>query len=449
MRIGQVKLRNLPALLSALCFHCWLASACSSSKNESLAVGILDISSTKIGAGIGTFQAETAVAASGDVVVIAYMDQKNPTFTGAENAARIMAVVSKDRGETYGTPFEVGEGTLYDRFDPTVTISPAGHASIGWFEDNGQDGGRHVRVATASTPEGPYVTAPTFDDSLPLADRPWIAVTGDGTIYVAWTASPSNCKHCIYVARSEDGGQSFELIYSSLSEGAWVGCILASPDGTLYLGVNRFEDVEQGSVELHRSTDGGATFSSISVANAPGNTKDTRFLVSCALTPTGGIVLVWPKRLGTTSEFSANILDAQLQLAWSPEGQTFGPLFAMPSPEGKQPLSVPAPAIFVTPEGKASILFYARKKNGASLDEEWDLYVGTAPANSNVDQIGRISTSSFPGIRPASISPLKLDPLRWLGDTVGIVGINGFLFLAYSDTRDGDPDVFAGRIANP
>jgi len=399
----------------------------------------IDAGVQRVGTGApGTFQAETAIAARDAYVVVAYMDQKPTSLIGAVNPARIRLAISSDRGKSFAPPIEVGEGD-FDRFDPTVVVLPGGKTSVGWFEDDGK-GARHVRVADASSPSGPYTLAPPLDTGSGFVDRPWIAASSDGTLYAMWVEAPT---HVIVVARRSPGG-SFEIVQRSPDGGLFPGRVVVEKDGAVSACVNAWDGAykDDPAILVSRSTDSGKTFTPKLLARLG---RPGRVIVGCAPRPTGGVAAVWPKRTGTDVLTSADVFDADLYYATTADGAAWTSPTKLPAPSGAIPVSTP-PDVAATPDGRLHVLFHARRSGGASSDDGWATFIAKIDPAGAVD-IVRVSSTTWPGLRLSSITPPKVDMARWLGDTIALDTTNGSVFAAFAENRDGDADVFAATFA--
>lgn len=300
------------------------------------------------------------VAAVGSWVVVSFMDQVTAPATGAGNPGRIQVAVSSDLGRTFGVPFAV-TATMADQFDPTVAIDTDGRTYLGWFDAD--PAGRHVRVATAPTPSGPYAVQAPLDDPVDaeIDDRPWIALAPDGTVYVAWVDVGAGAG--VFLDRSDDRGAAFTRVFTRAPLGVRFGCLSVAPDGTLYAAGSAAATAE---VVAARSIDRGVSFTFARVAAlAPGTPGLDALVPTCAATPTNGLVVAWRELRNTTS------FDADVKIAVSPDGQAFSPPITMPAPDAMTTTGSPRPTVTVASSGKIYVQFYARSSSGADAVDQW------------------------------------------------------------------------------
>ncbi len=361
------------------------------------------------------------------------MDQRSPSATGAANAATIRVVVSTDGGRTFGAPFAVDGDRAVDQFDPTVAVLPSGRTYVGWFEDDGA-GARHVRVATAASPEGPYVTAPPLDDGVEAVDRPWLAASGS-EVYVAWVGAPS---HRVYYTRSDDNGSTFAAPTVGSTGGLMLGCVAVSGDGAVWVVANDYEGLTNPTIVAVRSADGSPSFGAPEQLGTL--SRAGRTIVRCAA-DTDGILVAWVDRTGPDDLSSPSFFDADLHFTRVTAGGVQPPV-SVPVPSGFQPVAFP-PASAMADQPR--VAYYARRTNGASYDQDWAPFVATIATDGTGTAV-QVTPAPSPGEHLESLTPPTLDISRWLGDTSALVVSGGVPIDVFSDNAAGDADVYAVRV---
>lgn len=161
---------------------------------------------------------------------------------------------------------------------------------------------------------------------VPGGDRPWVQAGPEGLVVVAWDDALSfGGLTRPVVAVSTDGGLTFPVQTGIVPCASFPGVadpgldgyyadyqngdLALAPDGTIYLSVN----CESHGVEVHRSTDGGATFEAFTVHERAGIPPD---FVPVATDEAGNVYVTWPQH----GENSSQIYYA----ASTDEGETWG-----------------------------------------------------------------------------------------------------------------------------
>ena len=387
-------------------------------------------------------RAEVDIVASEEAVVVAFMDQRSSSVVGAVNAGTIRLAVLTEGNLTFDAPFAAGETGDVDQFDPTLAMLPDGRTWIGWFEDDGA-GTRHVRVARAAGPSGPYTVAAPLDDGVEAVDRPWITVAPDGTVYAAWVGAPS---HRAYLTRSTDGGATFEPAITSDVTGTMLGGLSATPDGSLWIVLNVYEGpaLEDPLLVAARSRDGGAHFEpplTLGHLGRPG-----RVIARSAPWGASGVLVAYTVRTGRDDVTSPDLVDGDIFLAGSSDGLTVVEGIAVPAPAGHKTVVAPPPAVAVDTAGDAHVLFYARRADGGGHDVDWRVFAATGPAGASPTTVVTLSPAAAPGLHILSVMPPAIDVPTWLGDTVGLAVVGTTVHAAFAENREGDADVFWSRF---
>ena len=164
-----------------------------------------------------------------------------------------------------------GDAAAHGQAPPQVAAGPDGNVYVLWQNNTPRpgerfpasdlrfarstDGGRTFEPAIYVNDDATGVSSHTFHD---------LAVGSDGVVYASWIdgrrdqeAGPD-----IRVARSTDGGRTFGAS-TIVSEGSCPCCrtnLAVGPDGAVYVAWRHVFEGSVRDIALARSTDGGATF---------------------------------------------------------------------------------------------------------------------------------------------------------------------------------------------
>lgn len=213
----------------------------------------------------------------------------------------LLSLASEDGGRTFrrariGPP--AGGSTMAD---PWVRFDTQGVAHLAFLT---QVMGRGVQVAVSRSTDGLGWSTPRL---LGLADKPALVVDDEldspfrDSIYVVWVVPLET----IWIARSTDGGVTFEGIRSFEANDVGGPDAAVAADGTLYVAAR---DLSAGRIYVWRSTDGGATFTRataaplrgwIDVANPADCQRRARIQMSLTVDRSPGlrrgtVYLTWP-----------------------------------------------------------------------------------------------------------------------------------------------------------
>ncbi len=164
---------------------------------------------------------------------------------------------------------------------------------------------------------GPNVRVDDTGTDLSRQGFPSIAVNGTGIIYVAWhddRTTLSNLFYDIFLARSTDGGKSFEANVrvddGGINTRQYFPCVAVDNVGTVHVA---WQDSRNGEWDIYyaQSTDEGLTFSVNGRVDDSGNDTSVQEFPSMAIDQSGTIYVAWSHWL------SGN---AQIRLARSIDG---------------------------------------------------------------------------------------------------------------------------------
>lgn len=193
------------------------------------------------------------------------------------------------------------ENGIEENFDanptPTLAVGPDGTVYVVYREEVGSDCGscpglQRIILALRGPNDAEFRLIPlTPRTTLQFTvEEPTVAVSKDGTVYVAWSSNPQNGYH-VFLQRLNKDGSSIDAIPRNLTENVGTTnytdpLLTVGDNGTVYLLYERaFTDFLAVA-----SQDGGNTFS------LPGFVNDINFEVanpSIAAGPDGTVYVAW------------------------------------------------------------------------------------------------------------------------------------------------------------
>jgi len=256
------------------------------------------------------------------------------------------------------------------------------------------------------------------DPGLTMQRAPSLAIGADGIMYVAWEDT-RNGNSDIYFSKSMNGGLSFRTNVRVnniiTSEQTAPSLTLDALTGNIYIA---WEDMSVGNLDIYfsRSTDGGDTFVNSIKINTDGGTA-IQSAPSVAVGPDGSVYVAWSDYRGGDSDiyFAKSINN----------GQSFSTNSRVDSAPGGSDQQRPSVAAYSTNvyfvwhdirNGNLDIFFRMSPNGGNTFDVEKML---------NTD--GTATSQSFPDIA---------------------VGPEGHIYVAWQDTRNGNPDIYFTRSTN-
>ncbi len=306
---------------------------------------------------------------------------------------------------------------------PTLAVDGSGKLHVAWSDDRG--GYRRIYY-TNSTDSG-ATWAPDWEIDGAAGGTandydPAMAVDGSsgplaGSVYVAWREYLTRGN--ILLRRSADGGATWlpRVQVDASPPGTAVNPPAITVDGTGVVYV-AWSDTRTGNLQVfvRRSADGGATWSaetqvSQGVANAN----------ALSLAAMGGTAyLAW--RDVDPATYNVTL--------WAARSTNQGAIWTSTAVDaGPTPTNRDAPQIYAAPDGSVQLVWIGTNA------------VGTPSIRSSRSADGGATWSS-----PARVDDASAAPLAYRTPRVASAG--GDLYAVWSDTRNGDPDVFVTTSRN-
>jgi hypothetical protein len=378
--------------------------------------------------GRGVIQSETAIAVSGNAVVVAYND-----FRGFYCSGRQLTGwgYSLDSGATFteGANLPGGNGWYGD---PWLATGPDGTIYLAslWNGTNSIAVARGTVTNTGIDWSQPtIIRGGSFDKEAITVDQTY------GTIYLSYT----NLGNGIYLYKSIDGGVTFQgptrVGTATNAQGSQPA---VGPDGELYIayGVGYPND---SAIGVAVSYDTGASFyvnnniAPVTRANIPG-TDRAPYFPHIAVDTTGGpynenVYITWDSAHLSGKLDSLMITSSDYGATWS------APVKINDTATGIQWY----PTVAVDANGNVDSFFYDRRENpGTTIT---NLYFaqstdGGHTFNANI----KATTASSNWHTFSDGSP------AW-GDYINSTNDGADSVVAYADGRDGDPDAYFIRAA--
>ena len=343
--------------------------------------------------------------------------------------------------------------------DPVAGIGPQGDLYLNTLGSLDNAFGQSAVVVSRSVDGGaswfPPVTVALSLDSTVMLDKNWMAVNdlpgapNPGRIAVTWTTFSGNFNF-LEASVSDDRGESWSprVNLTPFTSANQASQPLFLPDGALWVPYITFltpaTSVANFRIESKVSADGGRTWpagSNIAVASVAGwddpELRDGVFLIGAAVARTTGEGFVCYTAVVGGSPRVLVIKSANRGATWS------APVVVSDQPAG---VSVMNPAVAVTPDGRGVTVVWMDRRHATTALPAVDHYAalsldGGATWRPNV----RLTDQSSDLRRATPTSRGYM-----LGDYLGLVaplGPGQPALAAWCDTRTGDADPFAVRLA--
>jgi len=363
-----------------------------------------------------TPQEEVALATSKDVLVAGWMDGRS-TVGGARNGYKCGYSVSRDAGMTWSANFfattqggSAGGGQSQFVGDPSVAADDAGNLYLA-----GQDYGAGKILFASSTDQG--MTFTPFVGVQSEIDKPWISAARDDTVFMTWLGYPGGFK------RSLDHGKTWDPVISlgNLSAGT---AIASGSNGYVHVPFA----TDNGKLRYVRSKDWGQTLEAPRDLDSIGAQQCTNceprdeLVVSDATDPSGQtVVIAW-----------ASVLSG---------GDGNDDIWALISKDGGETWSK---RLRVNDNQQASRQF----QPWAAVDTTGRVHVAwTDLRNGGMNSIYYASAlDPAMGFGPnVEVTDKRGPATTFLGDFNGLVVQGPYVIVAWTDTRNGNPDIYVTR----
>lgn len=353
-------------------------------------------------------------------------------------------------------------------FDPSIDADLNGNIFVGFCSARGQffSGTTGVYVAVSSdngqtwtnTQVEVFYNSPSNPG--PFLDKDYIAVDNypsspfRDNVYIVWERDTWDYIHAaVYAAVSTDGGQTFTHI-QKVSDSAWsvsqcLGQVpKVAPNGYVYVAWVDYPLQGHTTAYLYidKSTDGGLTW---------GNDVLVDSFLAVPSYPDPGVTSFYVRSYPTLGIDPSNSNNIYIAFAADPDGlggPDDGDIFLVASHDGGNTWSSPVrvnddltlndqfqPWMDVKPNGVIDIVWIDRRND--PLNWLFDVYFAYSTDNGQTFS-SNIRVSDVP------IGPLN-EPNSWMGEYIGIDVDSSRAYIAWTDTRTGDRDIFFDTMANP
>lgn len=361
------------------------------------------------------------VAPSGRIVV-AWKEMSVPA-----GANRIAWATSTDGGASWSVPSLLARGVEgRGQSDPWLEIGGSGSVHLSQW--NPEEGGCRVSISTSSDGAASFSPPRSLHDGPGCADKGSLASDGAGTLYAAYHEIVQEGTR-VRVRRSPDGGSSWapSVLVPGTEEGSGLAPVLdARPGGRVWMAWWASSD---GDIRVTSSSDAGETWSSGVTVNDPAGSvrrsdeplHPPLFPPFPSITAIGDgvtVIVAWPeRRAGGWDVLASRSTDG-------------GAMWSEASPVSR------------TSTGNQWMISLAQGPGGtlhaawydASTGDTHLVHACSTDGGRTWSSETRITAEASPGTR------------NRLGDYVGIdVDDDGVPLLAWTDTREGDLDVYFAR----
>lgn len=404
-----------------------------------------------------TTQSETTIGVHGTNVVVGFNDsqQTGLFLTAASNLTGY--AYSTNGGQTFTDAGALPNAPAFNNLgDPWLASDRNGNFYYSNLMMDGTTGNLDVGVAKSTnggkTFSAPVVVSPN-NDLFYLGDKDALAVGPDpvvktrDNIYVAWDDQFADQNLNFFtglpVARSTDGGQTWQVTYADKIPGDTTGCSFTqyigatpavAPNGTLYVVAEKISVDDPNCIGvaptfsewIFKSNDGGQSFNS-------GHQIAT-------VTETGNLNL-GPGMVMRNLEFPTIAIGSggKVYVAWNDGSSGNSNIRLATSTDGAPPWSLSwatqgtndevQPALSVDSQG-LHLLYYHRNSNNTL-----DVLVGTSTNGGSSFSTTRVTSVAFPGV----FTNPQFDPIiafGYMGDYIANVSDGTSRYYAWGDNRD-------------
>jgi hypothetical protein len=362
-------------------------------------------------------EVETHLAAAPDGAMVSVW-----IALGGAGGSDIGYVFSRDGGATWTKPKATGDSTGRESSDPVVASDAQGNFYVTWiaFQRNGgaQPSDFVLYVAKAAAGQNTFGT-PVAVDKFASGDKPWIAVTPNGTIVVT-CMQDSGGSSVLNAHRSTNGGTTWtkSAIFTSAA-GAQANFIVpCAPKTGTRLWATHLSVEGSGLLQrLHWSDDDGVTWPAA-------NTKT--YGVNSSITPATCVAKGSDVWIGygqwTSNPASAEAPVDEYHVIHTNNGTTLTDVVASDAKPKQQNLG--SLALDET-SGELALTYYAGDSDGAT---------GNVRSVRSTDSGKTWSASK--AVSADLLFTADRASQKWLGDYIGTVLRNGSLYVTYGENQE-------------
>ncbi len=372
---------------------------------------------------------------------------------------------SFDGGASWNRSFLPGyPGDIRGDLSPLFGFMGAGDAVVAF----GPDGECYISLIAFERPVGEirngiYVArsndgGKTFDGSdihmvvdfgdgfLAFHDKEWIAVDpNSGDVYVTWSWFTAYSTAQILYSRSTDGGETwsdYQVLSQTLDAeiGNQGSQVVVDSEGVVHV---IWVDFDREVIRYTSSGDGSSFSTPVDLVDIDpipyalnNNTYRTPTLPSLAVDTSGtdsdgNLYITW-------NDFRSGDADALLIMS-DDGGDSWTDPVRVNQDEFQNGADQFFPAASVTPEGVVGIAFYDRRED--THNTMLNMYMATSTDQGATFQDFKITTEDFDGeAGGGSALGQATSGDAFIGDYIGTVANDEYIYAIWCDTRNGDPD---------